>query len=697
MFSSLKTKLIVPIVGLFVIMVTFIFVYVSVSSTDLANNLTDERGDAAAQMVHLYIDGLAERMRVTAYAISSSHSLISAVNNWNEGIDRAGNRLALYRYLNSRMSELGLDGFVVFDRAGDIILRTHDFGHYGDNLRHLPHVAAALDHGTNSTLFVSTPAQPMGLTGATPIRENGEVIGLISATLFFHTDEFVDQIAEGFNAEVTVFAGGTRVATTFLDVAGNREVGIDAPQEVIDSVMGRGEPFRDDLILGGVDFDVYYLPLLGWGGDRVGMFFVGFSNEHTIAAVNALQRNLLIIGIVSLAVVAFVMLMFIMRMLKPIGLLTFTLDGTADGDLTKRLPEEGNDEIARASRSFNKTMEELRKMITETKQQAGTLADIGDNLASNMTQTASAMNEITANIRSIRGRVLNQSASVTETNATMEQVMANIDKLGGHVELQTGAVSQASSSIEEMMANIQSVTATLIKNVENVQDLQSASETGRSSLQEVAHDIQEIARESESLLEINSVMENIASQTNLLSMNAAIEAAHAGDAGRGFAVVADEIRKLAESSGEQSKVIGSVLKKIRESMDKITRSTDNVLNKFEAIDRGVKTVADQEELIRSAMEEQNEGSKQVLGASGQVSQITHQVKGGSMEMLEGSKEVIAESKNLEKATQEITNGMNEMAAGAEQVNKAVNSVNDLTDRNRENITSLVKAVSRFKV
>jgi methyl-accepting chemotaxis protein len=213
----------------------------------------------------------------------------------------------------------------------------------------------------------------------------------------------------------------------------------------------------------------------------------------------------------------------------------------------------------------------------------------------------------------------------------------------------------------------------------------------------VAADMQEIVRDSEGLLEINSVMENIASQTNLLSMNAAIEAAHAGDAGKGFAVVADEIRKLAESSSEQSRTIGTVLKKIKTSIDKITASTGNVLTKFEAIDSSVKTVTEQEDTIRNAMEEQGEGSKQILEGIGEVNEITRQVKSGSNEMLEGAKEVIQESNNLEKATQEITSGMNEMASGAEQINVAVNHVNEISGKNREGIDALIREVSRFKV
>jgi methyl-accepting chemotaxis protein len=248
-----------------------------------------------------------------------------------------------------------------------------------------------------------------------------------------------------------------------------------------------------------------------------------------------------------------------------------------------------------------------------------------------------------------------------------------------------------------MLANIQSVSQTLSKNSGNVKGLMEASEVGRSGLQEVAADIQEIARESEGLLEINAVMENIASQTNLLSMNAAIEAAHAGEAGKGFAVVADEIRKLAENSGEQSKTISTVLKKIKDSIGKITTSTDSVLNKFAAIDREVRTVSDQEENIRNAMEEQNAGSKQILVAVGELNEITRKVKDGSTQMLEGSEQVIHESKNLGAVTEEITNGMNEMATGADQINVAVNRVNAITGENKASIDVLVREVSKFKV
>jgi methyl-accepting chemotaxis protein len=408
--------------------------------------------------------------------------------------------------------------------------------------------------------------------------------------------------------------------------------------------------------------------------------------------------NLALPIVAGMLVLIFIAIFFMARSIsRPLSLMMATFADIGEGNLTRQLEITSKDEIGDISRSFNQTMEKIRHLIITIKEQSVKLFGIGGELSTNMTETATAINEIAANIQSIKGLVVNQSASVTETNATMEQISMNIDKLNNYVKKQTVSVARSSSAIEEMLASIQSVTNTLVKNGGNVKELISAAEVGHTGLQEVSADIQEIAHESEGLLEINAVMENIASQTNLLSMNAAIEAAHAGEAGKGFAVVADEIRKLAENSSEQSKTISTVLKKIKESIDKITASTDNVLNKFEAIDSGVKTVAEQEENILSAMEEQRVGSKQILDAIGQVNEITGQVKASSTEMLEGSTEVIHEGENLEKATQEITGGMNEIASGAKQINVAINRVNELSSQNHKDINILMQEVSRFKV
>jgi methyl-accepting chemotaxis protein len=430
------------------------------------------------------------------------------------------------------------------------------------------------------------------------------------------------------------------------------------------------------------------------------MILVVMAERDIVLEELTTMRNMILIMVGVFMVAGVLAALLIARsIIKPIINVTETLKDISEGegDLTRTIDVHSKDELGDLAHYFNATLAKIKALVTTIKWQSTELLDIGTELASNMTETAATINEITTNIQSIRERIMNQSASVTENNATMKQITVNIDRLNENVDKQTISVSRSSNATEKMLANINSVTQTLAKNIGGVRELLDASNMGRTGLEDVADDIREIARESEGLLEINAVMENIASQTNLLSMNAAIEAAHAGEAGKGFTVVADEIRKLAESSSEQSKTISTVLKKIKESIDKITKSTDNVLNRFEAIDSSVKTVSEQTENICSAMEEQSVGSQQMLEVIGQLNDITLMVKGGSDEMLEGSREVITEGENLGMATAEITNGMNEMAAGADQINIAVHRVSEISDQNKENIDILVKEVSRFKV
>ena len=365
-------------------------------------------------------------------------------------------------------------------------------------------------------------------------------------------------------------------------------------------------------------------------------------------------------------------------------------------DAPPKIPVKCTDEIGVMTGWINQILYKSCKMVSLIKDQSVHLSNVGNELSENMGQTAATITEISGNIRNVKSHVENQSASMRATHTSMEHVVKNIDLLNTQVEAQTASVSQSSSAVEKMLANLRSVTNTLIKNAENVQRLTSASDVGRTSLDEVSRDIQGIAEESEGLLEINAVMQNIASQTNLLSMNAAIEAAHAGEVGKGFAVVAGEIRKLAESSSEQSRTISTVLKKIKESIDKITKSTGVVMDKFKAVDTGVHTVSQQEANIRGVMEEQSVGSEQILEAIGRLHDTTFRVRESSAEMLKDSRDVIRGGNNLTTAIGEITDDINKIASGVDHINSAVSRVHTISENAKEHIDIMFTEVNKFK-
>jgi methyl-accepting chemotaxis protein len=227
--------------------------------------------------------------------------------------------------------------------------------------------------------------------------------------------------------------------------------------------------------------------------------------------------------------------------------------------------------------------------------------------------------------------------------------------------------------------------------------LSLSSSEGKASLDKITSALRDVAKESEGLVEISQVISSIASQTNLLAMNAAIEAAHAGDTGKGFAVVADEVRKLAESSSAQTKTIEDVLKRIKDSIANIISFSEEVVGKFTVIENEVGVVANQENEIRRSVEEQSQESQRILDSIASLNDLTRKVQSSSVEMLEGSRQITDEARNMSSITAEISGGMNEMASGADQITKAVDKVNALSSENKNSIDSLIRELSRFKV
>jgi methyl-accepting chemotaxis protein len=471
----------------------------------------------------------------------------------------------------------------------------------------------------------------------------------------------------------------------------------DANQAVLD-----GKPFSCSSYSNSLKTNVRIelMPFRIGESENVWSVMIASTEAFIMKDIRRMTRFTILLAVLAIAVAIVVIYLVLGTTVKPIINLTATLKDISEGegDLTRRLNVASKDEIGSLSSYFNETLETIGTLIKRIKYKVNALTNTGHELTENMEKTSRSVDVISANFDGMKVKMSKQEESAVEAEKAVNTIKNNIESLNQLIESQSESINTSSSAVEEMTANIRSVTRTLVENSKNVSELTGASENGKIGLHAVAEKIKEIAKDSEGLLEINMVMNKIASQTNLLSMNAAIEAAHAGEAGRGFAVVADEIRKLAESSAQQSKTTAAMLKQIKASIDSITVSSDDVLSRFEVIDTGVKTVSTHEENIRNAMEEQEVGGRQILESMNRLKEISVSVAEGAEGMMTTGDILNKQTGELISSSNEVVTGMNEIVNGAmREIKSAVNLVEEMSAENSRNFDELKADSSKFKV
>ena len=425
------------------------------------------------------------------------------------------------------------------------------------------------------------------------------------------------------------------------------------------------------------------------------MVFIAPVNDFLPNVFESVRLPIIITIGVILAVI--VVIMFgANKLIKDITDMQQPFKQLAKGDFTISLKEKKN-EFGKIALYLNQAVASIRLSFSTVHDEADSMDVIGSDLANNMAKTAAAIQQITQTVDTVKQQALTQASSVNETVVTVEEIIDVINSLHTSIEKQASSVAVSSSAIEQMVANIASVTTTLKKTDDVIKTLAAATAEGRNTIVHSSQVTQKIAEESGGLLEASNVIQHIASQTNLLAMNAAIEAAHAGEAGKGFAVVADEIRKLAEESSSQGQNITATLKILGGEIEQLSSSSKLAEEKFNSIfslSEDVKTMSNH---LMEAMHEQEHGSQEVLTAIRDINTVTGEVQTGANKMLDGGSNAAMQMQRLDELTHIITDSMNEMMAGALQINTAIQEINQLTQKNQQSIERLVSEVDQFKV
>ncbi|WP_022658650.1 methyl-accepting chemotaxis protein [Desulfovibrio desulfuricans] len=546
------------------------------------------------------------------------------------------------------MKKAGSDFMTITDEKGIVIGRGHSKKH-GDSVTNQETVVIALT-GKPAVAVVAGTEVPFTIRASFPVMHDGKLVGSVSIGTSLVTPAYLDWLKKLSGVNVTIFKGDMRVMTTIMQ-DGKRAIGtkLQSP-EILKAVLERGETVYSHNNILGIDYNSAYWPVKDANGKIVGMWFVGMPIDELQRLERVAISNSIWIGVGLLVFQLIISFVLGLKISAPIRKITAYAQAVADGNNEAQLDVYSRDDMGQLADSLRTMEDNLRKLVHEASEKAEEAHKMGEEakLAMEEARVAQAQAE-----QAKREGMISAAAQIEEV---VGQLNASISDISEQVENTSGALDHAASRLAETATAMEEMNSTVLevaKNAGGASDISNAAkrkaEVGSEIVSRAVVGIQEVQRQSQALRDgmtqlddhakaisqIMGVISDIADQTNLLALNAAIEAARAGEAGRGFAVVADEVRKLAEKTMSSTTDVGNAIAAIQQSagqsIQQVEKAVGNISEATEYSNKSgealkeivgmVDQTADEVRAIAAASEQQSATSEEINRSVADVNHI----------------------------------------------------------------------------
>lgn len=418
-----------------------------------------------------------------------------------------------------------------------------------------------------------------------------------------------------------------------------------------------------------------------------------FDSRYKNTIIAAEISNILLLVLTLVMVIR-----FSHKFTAPVTGVAGMLEKVGKGNLTIRLPDtRSRDEIGRMQRQANSLVSAMHDMVAAVRSKASALEHTAGELDRSTETISSGIKEIVVNLKELSKHAAEQNHSTEETADIMQNMIETVKELTGKIETQNSDVAQSSAAIEEMVANIEMIAKNVTHFSDSFEKFAKVSEEGSGLMHDITALIQDVSGASNELLNTNRIIANVAGQTNMLAMNAAIEAAHAGESGYGFAVVAEEIRTLSENTAKQSRTIGSSLKKILEQIKTVDAASSKAENVFSGINSRMTDIHNLLTEIQAAISEQSAGSSQIVVSLGHIKEVTEGVRTSSGKMDGDARSVQNEVNKLKNLADEMEESTRRISESTGSIERNVGTVSSMAGQNRLAARELTDSTDKFIV